>query len=145
MAKRGFFGSFLRALLIAVVVFFLLFFFWPNTAERYLGASYRHAKTSVDAAVSQTVGQAMAAVKQKLSDPAIQKRLASFASQAGDAFTDEVKKIVQDAGDLTKEQTAKLQKALSDPATVQKLKDAAVKGGDALEQGIDSLVETVKQ
>jgi hypothetical protein len=149
MARKGFFGSFFKALVIAVAVFFLLFFFTPETAQKYLGTSYRHDKEKVEKTVQDAVSGALEKAKdvvsEKLSDPELQQKFAALAKQTGSAFVDEVENLVEKAGDLTTEQKAKLQEALSDPKTVDSLKQAASTGGKALEAGIDSLMESVSR
>jgi|GEM_PF-578664 len=149
MAKKGFIGSFFKALIVAVVVFFIVFFFAPEMSQKYLGTSYKHDKTKVDAAVQDSVSDLMSkakdAVSKELSDPAVQKQLVSLAKQTGTAFQNQVKDLAEKAADMTAEQKAKLEKTLSDPKTVDSLKKAAEKGGKALEQQIDSLIEAVSR
>ena len=59
MAKKGFIGSFFKALIVAVVVFFIVFFFAPEMSQKYLGTSYKHDKTKVDVAVQDSVSDLM--------------------------------------------------------------------------------------
>lgn len=146
MGKKGFFGSLVAAIIMAVVVFFLVYFFAPSTASQFLGASFRSSKeaSGMDAKLLDAANY----VQQSLSDPAYQKQLSGDAASSGDAFSQDVKDLVSSSlksvGEFTEEQAKKLEGYLKDPTTIEKLKKAAQKGGNTLQNEVKKLVEKVK-
>ncbi|MDK2860019.1 MAG: hypothetical protein PWP25_1205, partial [Sphaerochaeta sp.] len=51
MAKRGFFHSFLSAVIVAVLIFFVMYFFIPSMGMKFLGVSFALREGSLNAQV----------------------------------------------------------------------------------------------
>ncbi len=108
MAKRGFFHSFLSAVITAVLSFFVMYFFIPSMGMQFLGVSFALREGSINAQVLDVISEqaqgnpdfsreSFARLQQLLASPEVRDRLKDAAKDGRQALESAVLQVTEQA------------------------------------------------